>query len=253
MLFGSATVICTSANFIFSIAAAMPPDPVPSIPAQAIPFRHAMPHLAARLKASGAIRMVAIGSSSTAGEGDIIPYPQRLENALRVWRGRPVDVLNRGIGGEEAPDEVARLQRDVLDENPSVVIWQVGSNAVWKQQNLGAVADAIAQGLAVLKSANADVVLMDPQYLPALLTPDRRDGAARMTALIDQVASQAGYPVNVFHRFDLMRQWVEAEMVSFDRMTDPTDSDRLHQSDWCARRIAETLASMLLAAAEGSA
>lgn len=255
MNFVSRRVICIGAETVFfqSLLLPMPADPTPSIPAQPIPFRHAMPYLTARLRAAGAIRMVAIGSSSTAGEGDIVPYPQRLESALRAWRNRPFDVLNRGVGGEEAPEEVARLQRDALDEKPSVIIWQVGSNAVWKKQNLGVVADAIAQGLALLAHANADVILMDPQYAPALLTPDRRDAAIRMTALIDQVAGQAGYPVNVFHRFDLMRQWVEAEMVSFDRIIDPTDSDRLHQSDWCARRLAETLGSMMLAAAEGAA
>jgi hypothetical protein len=256
MLFDEADDVCSSARFhcrFQKVRLPMPADPVSSIPAQPMPFRHAMAHIAARLKGAGAIRMVAIGSSSTAGEGGIVPYPQRLENALRAWRNRPFDVLNRGVGGEEAPDEVARMQRDVLDERPSVIIWQVGSNAVWKMQNLGAVADAIAQGLAMLEQAAADVILMDPQFLPALLTPDRRDAAIRITALIDQVANQAGYPVNVFHRFDLMRQWVAAEMVSFDRMIDPADSDRLHQSDWCTRRIAETLGSMMLAAAEGSA
>jgi len=210
-----------------------------------------MPRLAERLRKTGPIRIAAIGSSSTAGEGDIIPYPQRLENALRSWRGpRFFDVLNRGIGGQEAPDEVGRMQRDVLDEQPSVVIWQVGTNAVWHRLDLDRVAAEIGRGLAMLQYARADVVLMDPQYLPALLTPDRRAAAERITALIAQAADEAGYPVNVFRRFDLMRRWHEAERVSFDRMVDPTDSDRLHQSDWSTRRIAETLASMMLAAAE---
>jgi lysophospholipase L1-like esterase len=86
-----------------------------------------MPTLLGRLAGVGAIKIVAIGSSTTAGEGDIVPYPQRLENALRSrYPVRNFDVLNRGGGGEEAPDELERMQRDVVDERPGVVIWQVG-------------------------------------------------------------------------------------------------------------------------------
>jgi len=33
-----------------------------------------------------------------------------------------IDVINRGMGGEEAPDERDRLQRDVINENPSWAI-----------------------------------------------------------------------------------------------------------------------------------
>ena len=54
---------------------------------------------------------MAIGSSSTAGEGNIVPYPDRLELALRRNNyGRMIDVLNRGIGGQEAPEELARFE-----------------------------------------------------------------------------------------------------------------------------------------------
>jgi lysophospholipase L1-like esterase len=77
----------------------------------------------------GAIKIAAIGSSTTAGEGGIVPYPHRLESALRSrCPGRNFDVLNRGVGGEEAPDELRRMQTDAIAERPSVVIWQVGTN-----------------------------------------------------------------------------------------------------------------------------
>ncbi|MFL6792016.1 MAG: hypothetical protein ACJ8EE_12695 [Bradyrhizobium sp.] len=46
---------------------------------------------------------MAIGSSSTAGEADIAPYPSRLEMLLRErFHDRMIDVLNRGIGGRFA-------------------------------------------------------------------------------------------------------------------------------------------------------
>lgn len=81
------------------------------IPAQPAPFRHPMDRLAGRLAGVGAIKIAAIGSSTTAGERGIVPYPQRLEGALRArYPGRNFDVLNRGVGGEEAPDELHRIQ-----------------------------------------------------------------------------------------------------------------------------------------------
>jgi lysophospholipase L1-like esterase len=225
-----------------------------AIPAWPSPFLHRMPRLSGRLSGVGAVKIVAIGSSTTAGEGDIVPYPQRLEHALRAgYVGRNIDVLNRGAGGEEAPEELRRLQRDVLDERPTVVIWQVGTNAVWKEQDLNATASAISSGLAMLAKVFVDVILMDLQYVPAVLIPSKAEAAFRMVEIIDQAANEADFPVNVFHRFDLMRQWHEAEKVSFDRIVDPTDPDRLHHGDWSARRMAEALASTIITAAAKTA
>ena len=153
--------------------------------------------------------------------------PQRLEAALRAhYPGRHFDVLNRGAGGEEAPDQLRRMQRDVIDERPSVVIWQVGSNAVWKKQDLDATARAIREGIAMLAEAFVDIVLMDIQFAPRLLTPDKIAGARRMVNLIEQAAAGATVPVNVFKRFELMRAWHEVEKISFDRMLNPGDFDR---------------------------
>jgi lysophospholipase L1-like esterase len=204
---------------------------------------------------------VAIGSSSTAGEGGIAPYPCRLEAALRdpknwpsagsdQFKNRMIDVINRGKGGDEAPGEQARLQTDVIDENPSLVIWQVGTNAVWKACDLGAVAKAIDAGLKLLLSRRPqmDVVLMDLQYAPAILSENRIEAAKLMVTLIADAAA-ANPPVNLFRRFDLMRWWHEVEKSSFDRMIDPSDSDRLHQSDWSAQRIGQALCEVIVEAA----
>jgi lysophospholipase L1-like esterase len=110
------------------------PDLQPSskIPVHAAPFAHRLPNFASRLSGNGPIKVVAIGSSSTAGEGGIVPYTYRVETALRAkYAGRMIDVLNRGISGQEAPEEFDRMQADVIDEKPALVIWQLGTNAVW--------------------------------------------------------------------------------------------------------------------------
>ncbi len=45
-------------------------------------------------------------------------------------------------------------------------------------------------------------------------------------------------PVNVFRRFAFMKGLYQVEQVSFDRMVDPTDDSRLHDSDWATERVA---------------
>jgi hypothetical protein len=77
------------------------------------------------------------------------------------------------------------------------------------------------------------------------------NAAERMVALIADVAA-ANPPVNLFRRFNLMRRWHEVEGSSFGRMMDPSDSDRLHQSDWSAQRIGRTLCEVIVDAATRS-
>jgi hypothetical protein len=55
--------------------------------------------------------------------------------------------------------------------------------------------------------------------------------------------------VNLFRRFELMKGWHEVENISFDRIVDPGDNTRLHDSDWTTRRLTEVLANLILALA----
>jgi lysophospholipase L1-like esterase len=222
------------------------------IPAHADAFAHDLPNFAKQLVIGGPVKIVAIGSSSTAGEGGIAPYPARLQAALKAKYGDRVIVLNRGKGGEEAPEELARLEADVIEQNPALAIWQVGTNAVWQLgRDLDAAATAIATGLTLLGNKPIDVVLMDLQYVPAVLTDDKIDATRRMLSLIAKAAATAG--VNVFRRFAMMRKWHELERFSFDTMVDPTDPTRLHQSDWSTQRVGFELGETIAAAAARAA
>src|SRR5262249_47157480 len=148
---------------------------------------------------------------------------------------------NQGIGGQEAPVELQRFDTDVIPEKPDLVIWQVGTNAVWQPADqhppsFGETKKAIREGLVRLRNeTQADVILMDLQYLPAVLTPAKKDKAIAMVEAVSQLAQDAG--VNVFRRFAFMKGLVEVEQVSIDRMVDPTDPDRLHQSEWATERM----------------
>jgi len=209
-------------------------------PAEFLTLKYPLPNFSAALRGKDPVKIVAIGSSSTAGREDVVPYPSRLEMYLRRKYANPrIDVINRGKGGEEAIEELLRFDTDVFAAPPSLVIWQVGTNAVFHKYDLDGVAARIAEGLARLKDQAMDVVLMDPQYVTAMLLDDRADASDRMVALIAGAADKA--KVTVFRRWALMRHWHVQNDIPFERMLDPTDPDKLHQSDWSTRRISVAL------------
>jgi lysophospholipase L1-like esterase len=214
------------------------------IPVEPIPFEHGLTRFAPSL-ARGQARIVAIGSSTTAGEGNIRPYPERLSSFLQAqYPNAGIILFNKGIKGQEAPIELQRFDADVIANKPDLVIWQVGTNAVWQRPDdnppppsFDETTRAIRDGLVKLRDeTEADVILMDLQYVPALLTPAKKDKAIAMVEAISKLAQDAG--VNVFRRFAFMKGLHEVEQVSFDRMVDPTDNDRLHDSDWTTERVA---------------
>ena len=190
-------------------------------------FRHRLPHLKAALHSNRKVRIVAIGSSSTAGVEPVLPYPPRLEMLLRKkFFGRMIDVVNRGISGQEAPEELSRFQTDVFDEMPVLVIWQVGTNAIFHDYNRDEVAAAIEFGLQWLAGLPADVVLMDLQYTQAMV--DKIEASKDMVSRISSAGDKAN--VNVFRRFALMKRWVD-DQIPIGCLEDGASS-HLHTGEW---------------------
>jgi acyl-CoA thioesterase-1 len=228
----------------------MPDEPRPCIAhPETVRFKFPLPRLAQALKSQRKIRIVAIGSSSTAGEGDIVPYPSRLQMALRKqFPDRMIDVLNRGIIGQEAPSEVSRFENDVLAEAPTLVIWQVGTNAVYRKEefNLGAVGTSIATGLGWLGGLAADVLLMDLQYAPAIVGPDKIGFSEEMVSRIADAAGKAN--VDVFRRFALMKRWTVDDGIPLKDLIDPFDPENLHQSEWGTTCVTQALAGAIIEA-----
>jgi hypothetical protein len=89
-------------------------DPSQIIPVGPIPFERGLPHFARSL-ISGKPKIIAIGSSTTAGEGNIKPYPDRLLSLLQIpYPNAKITMVNEGIGGQEAPIELERFDTDVI-------------------------------------------------------------------------------------------------------------------------------------------
>jgi acyl-CoA thioesterase I len=200
----------------------------------------------ARLIASGApIKIVALGSSSTYGAGastSAASYPSRLaEELARHFPGHDIMVLNRGVNGDEAADMLARLDTAVIAEKPDLVLWQVGTNSVLRDKAVLPHASLLHEGLQRLKATGADVVLIDPQYAPRVVSKPNCEGMVSLIA----TAAKAEH-VGVFHRFELMRRWRETEHLPFETFI---SADGLHMNDWSYACLAKALAIAIAEAA----
>jgi lysophospholipase L1-like esterase len=181
-----------------------------------------------RLAARESIKIVAIGSTSTAGAGASSPaasYPNRLAVELgKLYPDVLITVLNRGINGQDAAEMIARFKHDVIDERPDLVIWQLGTNAALQDLPIEEVGKFTEQGIREVKTTGADILLVDPQFVPKVIAKPEAEGMVRLIA-----TTATNTRVNVFRRFAIMRHWRERDGMSFDAFTSP---DGLHLNDW---------------------
>jgi acyl-CoA thioesterase I len=212
-------------------------------PPGGVPILAPLEHLAARLSDGGPLTIVAVGSSSTSGIGASSPdlnYPSQLQVDLRrVFPARDVSVINHGIAGEDAPEELARLQRDVVALHPDLAIWQVGTNAVLRRDDLNADGEWMREGVELLKHSGIDVVLMDLQYAPRVL---ERHAYPAMEELVANTAVDER--VGLFRRFELMRYWQSSHASDAPAMV---GADGLHMTDAGYGCLAADLTAALVA------
>ena len=214
--------VAKSASDIFSRVPCLPPKGG----AQTV---GSLPHVANRLIAAQPVLIVAFGSSSTAGTGASAPeftYPNRLAAQLkRQYPTADITVVNAGVGGEDAPEMMKRLQNAVIDRKPDLVIWQVGTNAVLRDLDPTETAKLIEDGVARIQASGSDVVLVDPQYSPRVT--ERAESASRMVKLLGRIAALRH--VGIFPRFEVMRDWHEKQALPVDSFV---IADGLHMNDW---------------------
>jgi lysophospholipase L1-like esterase len=199
-----------------------------------------------RLVSAGrSVTIMALGSSSTAGAGASAPaasYPARLEDDLRTrFPGIPIRVVNRGVNGEEAGDMLKRFDKFAPDDKPDVVLWQLGTNTVLRDHPIAEIGPFLADGLVRMKALGADVVLIDPQFAPAVIGKRTAEGMVRIIA-----ATSASRSIDLFPRFQVMREWHEAEAIPFETFL---SADLLHMNDWGYACFARLLGAAIAEAA----
>jgi acyl-CoA thioesterase I len=217
-------------------------------PSEVAHLAYPLARTAKRLAAGEPLKIIAIGSSSTAGAGASSPaaaYPSRLQVELaQIFPRSPITVINRGVNGEEAREMLARFDAGVIAENPDLVIWQVGTNAVLRDHPLTPAGSLIHDGLDRLKASGADVVLIDPQFAPKVLAKVEVD------EMVDLIATTAKLEnVDLFRRFAVMRHWRQVVNMPYEVFL---SADELHMNDWSYGCIAKLLAGAIADAATRS-
>ena len=220
---------------------------VPCLPAKGVKdIPGSLPRVARRIAADEPVTIVAFGSSTTVGFGTSSPaytYPNRLADQLRrKFPTSDITIINRGMGGQDAPEMMKRFDAAVLAADPDLVIWQLGTNTVVKgnESDVAATAVLLEDGIARLQARGIDVVLIDPQYVPAVTA--KTENASRMVKLLGDVAKLKN--VSIFPRFEVMRQWHEDEKLPFDKFV---IGDGLHMNDWGYACFAQLLGDTIIA------
>jgi lysophospholipase L1-like esterase len=212
-------------------------------PAPQETLRMRLPHLQTALTTQEEGIIVAFGSSSTRGvmASDVAhSYPAILQAALGSGlQADHVAVINRGIGGQDAPEELARMQADVIAMRPQLVIWQVGANGALRDADPAEFGRLVTAGVTRLQAAGIDVILMDNQRsMRILASPDH----TALEATLAGVAQETG--ANLFSRGQLMDGWSNQGIP----LTKFLARDGIHHNDLGYLCVARALAEQIVAA-----
>ena len=192
------------------------------------------------------LRIIALGSSTTAGYGVSNPayaYPMQLRIGLeKALPGIEIEVINRGIGGQDVEEMAARMRAEMMAHPPSLVIWQTGTNAAMRHMPLDRFEQRLRDGIKLGQSFGADFVLMSLQYAPAVVALQDEEVYERVMA---KVATEVG--AGLFRRYDIMRGWYDDGMpyAQFVQL------DGLHLNDFGQRCIGRLLTKSILSALTG--
>ena len=182
------------------------------------------------------LRIIALGSSSTSGYGASNPafaYPTQLRIGLeKALPGVDIEVINRGIGGQDVEEMAARMRTEMQHSPASLVIWQTGTNAAIRQMPLDKFDKTLRGGL----------VLMNLQYVPAVVAAPDKEAYEKVMA-----AAAKDYAAGLFRRYDIMQSWYEDGMpyAQFVQL------DGLHLNDFGQKCIGKLLTRSILSALTG--
>jgi lysophospholipase L1-like esterase len=119
--------------------------------------------------------VIAFGDSTTAPRPDVVTYSVLLQSYF-ANHGVAAKVLNQGVPGDNTAHAIKRFDKDVLKQNPHLVIIQFGLNDaavdVWRRPparrtrvSLLMFKQNLRLMIRSLRKANSDVVLMTPNPL----------------------------------------------------------------------------------------
>ena len=208
-----------------------------------------LPHVAAKLKAREAVRIVVIGSGSSAGLGASSlaeAYPMRLTRELgRLFPDAKFELVNLSKRGQPASEMEARFETEVAAAHPALVIWQTGTVNAVKGVDLASFGQVLETGIDKLRALDADVILINSQYSPHTLTA--LDTEPYRDYLRWAVQSRSAI---LFNRYAMMEYWVEQGVIDF---SSSSKADQARNDDLVHGCIAYRLARQIESAVKSGA
>ncbi|HZQ01461.1 MAG TPA: SGNH/GDSL hydrolase family protein [Reyranella sp.] len=233
--------IASLAFLVATTTAAWAEKPVCRASRQLLELGQPLPVTRAAVQDKKQVRIVAMGSSSTQGYGATNPmfsYPSQLKIKLdAALPGVEVHVFNKGVGGQDAEEELARMHHDVMPEHAQLVVWQVGTNSAIRRYPLEKFAQKLRAGIDVGRELGVEFVMMNLQYVPAIVALPDEEEYARVMA---DVAKEK--KVGLFRRFEIMRAWYDDGMPYAQFV----NNDGLHLNDFGQKCIGLLLARSIL-------
>lgn len=136
-------------------------------------------------------RIIFLGDSITAQGNDPGGYVSIVRDTLTARHPElGLEIIGAGISGNKVPDLQARLQRDVMDRNPTMVFIYIGINDVWHSLKpiggtpLEGYEAGLKEIIARLQEAGAQVFLCTPTVIG-----ERHDGTNALDPLLEDYAA----------------------------------------------------------------
>ena len=168
--------------------------------------------------------IICFGNSITEGFGasEGCNYPSLLSKKLGLL------VLNAGVGGDTTEDAIRRLQRDVLEKNPKIVIVEFGGNDALKKtvsmektfENLELIISRIQEKGALVLVLGIQPSLMGTSYKKRFVKIAKKHGTLVIPNIYDEILgkpdmmsdhihpSEKGYKLIAEQVFALLKQYL---------------------------------------------
>lgn len=205
-------------GFVATPAGALDQEHECSVPESFYTFEPTLAKTTKALADSREVVIAVLGGSSTLGRaagGAGFAWPARLGAALAVrFPSARVKVVNLAVARQTAKGTVDNLARDVLPLKPTLVIWETGTVEAVQGSDIDQFRETMQAGIDALRTAAADVVLMNMQFARAT---DAMIHFEPYLIAMSQVAD--ANDVALFRRHGIMRYWAENGLL------DPTVRD----------------------------
>jgi hypothetical protein len=185
-------------------------DPPPSceVPSYLLSSESALPGVTDAVKSGRPLEILVVGSRSSTinNTSDSSAYPGRMQALLKEKLPSVAVNVSVDLQVTKAAEEVASiLAKLVENKKPVLVVWQTGTVDAMRSVDPDDFRTAVDDGVAALRSAGADVILMNLQYSPRTET---MISAAPYLDNMRVVAQEHDVPL--FDRFAIMNHWNES-------------------------------------------